>query len=80
MSRSVPPPRDAETVLAVRPPAGRQARRRGTLGGPRRRPRDEPRVEIGSPYRAGRIVAGRYRLVGAAGTRGDGGGVARAST
>ncbi len=66
MSRPVPPPRDAVTVAAVRS-SDKLADERGSMAS---RSDDEASAEparsgpfeVGSPYRAGAIVAGRYRL------------------
>jgi len=60
MLRSVPLPRDEETVLAVRPP-GRQ-RAADAPAPPADAPSKSKAIEIGSPYRAGEIVAELYRL------------------
>jgi serine/threonine-protein kinase len=59
MLRPVPPSRDAETVVAVRPPTEAEA----AESTPAERPVHSGAIEIGSPYRRGGIVAGRYRLV-----------------
>jgi serine/threonine protein kinase len=58
MLRPVPPPRDAETVAAVRPP-GKPSPAELALS---EDPVHSGAIEIGSPYRKGAIVAGRYRL------------------
>jgi serine/threonine-protein kinase len=59
MLRPVPPPRDAETVAAVRP-LGKPSPAEIALSEP---PAHSGAIEIGPSYRKGAIIAGRYMLV-----------------
>jgi eukaryotic-like serine/threonine-protein kinase len=77
MLRSVPVPRDAPTVVAVRPPGragARPARGDAEHGaeGALDAPAHSGEIEIGSPLRAGAMVAGRYQLVALLGRGGMG--------
>ena len=65
---AVPPPRDADTVAAVRPPRKHDA----PAEPPPEAPAHSGSIEIDSPYRPGAIVAGRYRLAARLGRGGMG--------
>jgi eukaryotic-like serine/threonine-protein kinase len=70
--RVVPPPREADTVAAVRP-IRKQPGGDGPAGGlPAEAPAHSGAIEIVSPYRPGVMVAGRYRLTARLGRGGMG--------